>query len=292
MAAFPRRVALQRRPAAGGHSATVCGCPASRRRCRTERPGRRPSRRNSRRWPATPQAQPRHPRRRSTDPRRAPAQAGPPNRRSNASAGHRAAPAAAGGATGAPTAPRQRPELVQATERRSEAGPGGATPRRVVAAPGGLPARLFSGHALRCSRRYARDIRGGAEAPRRRGERPAGGPSPGTAPPGVSTKPRRGKRQPVRHGGGPCRSERQRTALSAASSSSEAFCVCPHRPPCPEPPVEPVGAHNSVVGADQGFRAPSGDQESVQDSVHEDSASAPIAARQRPRRSFRHPRVS
>ena len=35
-----------------------------------------------------------------------------------------------------------------------------------------------------------------------------------------------------------------------------------------------VGAHNSVVGADQGFRAPSGDQESVRDSVHEDSASA------------------
>ena len=35
-----------------------------------------------------------------------------------------------------------------------------------------------------------------------------------------------------------------------------------------------MGAHNSVVGADQGFRAPSGDQESVRDSVHEDSASA------------------
>ena len=108
-------------PAAGGRSATVCGCPAVRRRCRTERPGRRPPpprRRDSRRWPATPQAQPRHPRRRSTDPRRAPAQAGPPNRRSDASAGHRAAPAAAGGATGAPTAPRQRPEPLQATERR------------------------------------------------------------------------------------------------------------------------------------------------------------------------------
>ena len=30
-----------------------------------------------------------------------------------------------------------------------------------------------------------------------------------------------------------------------------------------------VGAHYSVVGADQGFRAPSGDQESVRDSVHE-----------------------
>ena len=51
----------------------------------------------------------------------------------------------------------------------------------------------------------------------------------------------------------------------------------------------PVGAHNSVVGADQGLRAPSWDQESVRDSVHEDSASAPIAAGQRPRQSFRHP---
>ena len=50
-----------------------------------------------------------------------------------------------------------------------------------------------------------------------------------------------------------------------------------------------VGAHNSVVGADQGFRAPFGDQESVRDLVHEDSASAPIAAGQRPRQSFRHP---
>ena len=40
-----------------------------------------------------------------------------------------------------------------------------------------------------------------------------------------------------------------------------------------------MGAHNSVVGADQGFRAPSGDQESVRDSVHEDSASAPIDER-------------
>ena len=55
---------------------------------------------------------------------------------------------------------------------------------------------------------------------------------------------------------------------------------------------QPVGAHNSVVGADQGFRAPSGDQESVRDSGHEDSASAPIAAGQRPRPSFRHPQVS
>ena len=50
-----------------------------------------------------------------------------------------------------------------------------------------------------------------------------------------------------------------------------------------------VGAHNSVVGADQGFRAPSWDQESVRDSGHEDSASARIAAGQRPRPSFRHP---
>ena len=50
-----------------------------------------------------------------------------------------------------------------------------------------------------------------------------------------------------------------------------------------------VGAHNSVVGADQGLRAPSWDQESVRDSVHEDSASPRIAARQRPRPSFRHP---
>ena len=41
---------------------------------------------------------------------------------------------------------------------------------------------------------------------------------------------------------------------------------------------EGVGAHNSVVGAAQGFRAPSWDQESVRDSVHEDSASAPLAA--------------
>ena len=41
----------------------------------------------------------------------------------------------------------------------------------------------------------------------------------------------------------------------------------------------PVGAHNSVVGADQGLRAPSWDQESVRDSVHEDSASARIAGR-------------
>ena len=50
-----------------------------------------------------------------------------------------------------------------------------------------------------------------------------------------------------------------------------------------------VGTHNSVVGADQGFRAPSWDQESVRDSVHEDSASTPLAAGQRPRQSFGHP---
>ena len=50
-----------------------------------------------------------------------------------------------------------------------------------------------------------------------------------------------------------------------------------------------MGAHNSVVGGDQGFRAPSWDQESVRDSVHEDSTSARIAAGQRPRPSFRHP---
>ena len=52
---------------------------------------------------------------------------------------------------------------------------------------------------------------------------------------------------------------------------------------------QPVGAHNLVVGADQGFRAPSWDQESVHDAVHEDSASARIATGQRPRPSFRHP---
>ena len=51
----------------------------------------------------------------------------------------------------------------------------------------------------------------------------------------------------------------------------------------------PVGAHDSVVGADQGFRAPSWDQESVHDAVHEDSASARMATGQRPRPSFRHP---
>ena len=54
---------------------------------------------------------------------------------------------------------------------------------------------------------------------------------------------------------------------------------------------DPVGAHNSVVGADQGFRAPSWDQESVRDSGHEDSASARIAAGQLPRQSFRHPQA-
>ena len=51
----------------------------------------------------------------------------------------------------------------------------------------------------------------------------------------------------------------------------------------------PCGARNWIGGADQGFRAPSWDQESARDSVHEDSASAPIAAGQRPRQSFRHP---
>ena len=50
-----------------------------------------------------------------------------------------------------------------------------------------------------------------------------------------------------------------------------------------------MGAHNPVVGAGQGFRAPSWDQESVRDSGHEDSASARISAGQRPRPSFRHP---
>ena len=135
-------VARQRRPRPAGAGATVCGCPASRRRCRTERPGRRPSRRrDSRRWPATPQAQPRHPRRRSTDPRRAPAQAGPPKRRSDVSAGHRAAPAAAGGATGAPTAPRQRPDSARNRYRP----PNGAE-REVRAARrrGGLSQRLMA----------------------------------------------------------------------------------------------------------------------------------------------------
>ena len=50
-----------------------------------------------------------------------------------------------------------------------------------------------------------------------------------------------------------------------------------------------MGARNLVVAADQGLRAPSGDQESLHDSVHEDSASASIAAGHRPRPSFRHP---
>ena len=52
-----------------------------------------------------------------------------------------------------------------------------------------------------------------------------------------------------------------------------------------------MGAHNSDVGADQGFRAPSWDQESVYDAVHEDSASVRIAAGQRPRPSFGHPQA-
>ena len=53
----------------------------------------------------------------------------------------------------------------------------------------------------------------------------------------------------------------------------------------------PVGAQNSVVGADEGLCAPSWDQESVRDSGHEDSASASIAAGQRPRLSLRHPQA-
>ena len=57
----------------------------------------------------------------------------------------------------------------------------------------------------------------------------------------------------------------------------------------------PAGSYMAATGQDlmaadtQGFRAPSWDQKSVRDSVHEDSASAPIAAGQRPRPSFRHP---
>ena len=65
--------------------------------------------------------------------------------------------------------------------------------------------------------------------------------------------------------------------LAAVKRASELFDE--KRVICPKdlyPIVEAlgVGAHNSVVGADQGFRAPSGDQESVRDSVHVDSASA------------------
>ena len=55
---------------------------------------------------------------------------------------------------------------------------------------------------------------------------------------------------------------------------------------------EPVRAHNSVVGADQRFRAPSWDQESVQDSVHEHSGSVRIVAGQQPRPSFGHSHTS
>ena len=55
------------------------------------------------------------------------------------------------------------------------------------------------------------------------------------------------------------------------------------------PRARRVGAHNWVVGPDQGFRAPSGDQESVHDAGHEDSASARIAAGQRPRPRFPAP---
>ena len=62
--------------------------------------------------------------------------------------------------------------------------------------------------------------------------------------------------------------------------------------PIQHPAAPAVGAHNSVVGADHGLLAPSWDQESVRDSVHEGSASARIAAGQRPRPSFRHPHAS
>ena len=51
-----------------------------------------------------------------------------------------------------------------------------------------------------------------------------------------------------------------------------------------------VNDHGRVSGTHR-FRAPSWDQESVRDSVHEDSASARIAAGQRPRPSFRHPQA-
>ena len=58
--------------------------------------------------------------------------------------------------------------------------------------------------------------------------------------------------------------------------------------------MSPVSRYpvDSVVGADQGFRAPSWDQESVNDAGHEDSASARISAGQRPRPSFRHPQAA
>ena len=48
-----------------------------------------------------------------------------------------------------------------------------------------------------------------------------------------------------------------------------------------------MDAHNSVVGADQGFRAPSWDPESVHDAVHEDSASAPHRGRSTTTAEFR-----
>ena len=76
-----------------------------------------------------------------------------------------------------------------------------------------------------------------------------------------------------------------------SKATRDLFAGTRHRP-APRTAPHPVGAHNSVVGADQGLRAPSWDQESVRDSVHEDSASPRIAAGQRPRPSFGHSRVS
>ena len=80
---------------------------------------------------------------------------------------------------------------------------------------------------------------------------------------------------------------RDRRSLWGSTISRRGGSVC-HR----HGGFEPVGAHNSVVGADQGFRAPSWDQESVNDAVHEGSASVRIAAGQRPRPSLRHPHPS
>ena len=138
---------------------------------------------------ATPQAQPRHPRRRSTGARRAPALAGPSTRRSNTSAGHRAplrqrtAPPPHRGR------PDSAPNRYRADKRLPEGDPGAATPRPLVAAPERLPARPFSRTPLRHSRRCARDAHNVDEAPRRRGEPPASGASPDTEPPRISAKP-------------------------------------------------------------------------------------------------------
>ena len=77
------------------------------------------------------------------------------------------------------------------------------------------------------------------------------------------------------------------TELPAVAASSTSTEMPPDQPR--HSFRHPQGAHNSVVGADQGFRAPSGDQESVHDAVHEDSASARIAAGQRPRPRFPAP---